>query len=211
MTNPTSNMGDNRTITYISAVVLALMLITTTFTGCSSYSQSSGIQSDEIQKDLPSNVPKKVIVVPFVGDVRVTRLVIGLLSEGLAPLGFDLIDNRLLESDPVLSRYLPIAYANEEIRSALLEQFGSHGIFTGKVTSKAGIYRIRTFVDIKLVDAETGNLIWSVQTQDPRWYSFDTDVRSSVRCTVRHALKMFENDLKKSIKAEQKATRATSQ
>lgn len=41
--------------------------------------------------NLPGRVPKKIVLAPFSGDVRITRMAMELISEGMHNLGFDVV------------------------------------------------------------------------------------------------------------------------
>lgn len=185
-------------ITIISLVIISL-------SGCFGNMTSTGIKNDDNTLPLPQNVPRKVVVATFDGDIRLTRQATTQFTAGLLPLGFEVADPRVLETVTAPDIFPPAGYSKSQLRIDLCETLGLDGIFLGEVRGKAGVYRASSFVGVKLFDTDSGRLVWAAQTDDPKWWSFSTDVRKSTSRTVNKALKILNSDLQKRLKIEMKA------
>ena len=86
---------------------------------------------------------------------------------------------------------------DDDTRLEIGNQLGLQGIFVGSVTGESSIFLVDSHLNIKLVDIETGRIIWSATAKDPRFTTLSLDVRTSITHTVRNALNILKNDLNK--------------
>lgn len=178
---------------------LFLIFVCFTLFSCKGTQTSSGFQLDEDTDQLPPGVPERVGVVLFAGEEPINQQATDQFSTGLLKLGFDVIERSNFQA---IINELEISSSDlfsESTRAELGNQSGLEAIFTGSVTGEDSMTWVNTHVNVKLVDIETGRIIWAGTANDP-WKPgrrLRSDVRTSVTHSVREALKLLENDLNK--------------
>ena len=165
--------------------------------GCSSPQSSSGFHLEGRGKELPPGIPERVGVALFAGEEPINRQATELFSAGLLKLGFEVIERSNFQAIIDELNISSSDLFSESTRGALGQQSGLQAIFTGSVTGEDSATWVDTHVNVKLVDMETGRILWATAASDP-WKPgrrLRSDVRTSVEHSVRKALDDLEEDL----------------
>lgn len=163
--------------------------------GCMPASTSSGLMLQENIHALPPCVPKKVGCALFTGQSPINSQATELFLCGLLKLGFDVVER--LQLDKILEE-LELQHTgliSPETRQILGRQLGLEGIFVGNITGRSTSFTVNTFLNLKLIDVQTGKVLWSGSFCDPRMFALTTDAQTSIIYTTREALRMLGKDL----------------
>lgn len=163
--------------------------------GCATTQASSGFLVGSNVRVLPEGVPKRVGVYQFSGDYPLNIQSTDQFSAGLLRLGFDVVERQHLENVIDELSLQQTGIIAENTRKELGKQLGLEGIFVGSVTGEVSPMWIDSHLNIKLVDIQTGKMIWSATAKDPRILTISLDVKTSIVHTTNQALKMLERDL----------------
>ncbi|MDP8219402.1 MAG: FlgO family outer membrane protein [Candidatus Theseobacter exili] len=159
---------------------------------------SSGFVLKQNQTKLPSGVPARVGVAIFSGKEPLNQHATDQFSAGLLELGFDVIERNHFQSILDEQNISNTALFSDKTRSELGKQLGLEAIFVGSVTDEKKLLKVTTHVNVKLVNINTGRVLWAATAKDPRILGKRlTDLGTSISHTVNEALKMLENDLEK--------------
>jgi hypothetical protein len=134
-------------------------------------------------------VPKKVMVIPFDADLSIAIQATAQFAGALRSLGFEVVERPLEEmlGDSILT---------SETRIKLKEQIGIEGLFLGNIKFDRGEWTFDTSFNIRLIDVETGRVLWVAEVYDPRTFGSVSDKRTSATYTVNNAVKILKRDLK---------------
>jgi hypothetical protein len=163
--------------------VIVLAFLPILLGACAVPSTSTGYITEGI------NVPKKVGVIPFDGDFSIANQATGQFANELKSLGFEVVESSF-EGIPKDS--MPTT----EIRIKLREQFGIEGIYYGNIRGTKTWDWVDTYFNIQLVNIETGRVVWTAEVHDPRSVCIDTSQSTSVKITIKNAMKILKKDLK---------------
>ena len=135
-------------------------------------------------------------VVPFSGDPGIAIQATDQFAGALIPVGFDVVERQQLAS--VLGEVMlqQTELVNPETRSRLKQQLGVEGLFVGSMTGESSITWVDSHLNIRLVDVETGRVLWAAEVHDPRVLTLSMDPRTSTIHTVRNAVKILKKDLR---------------
>jgi len=159
--------------------------------------QSTGFAIGQNIKELPDGVPKRVGVSQFIGEYPINIQATDEFSSGLIVLGFDVVERQQISTIYNELGVQQSGIIDDDTRLEIGNQLGLQGIFVGSVTGESSIFLVDSHLNIKLVDIETGRIIWSATAKDPRFTTLSLDVRTSITHTVRNALNILKNDLNK--------------
>ncbi len=166
--------------------------------GCTTPSTSSGlIRPGVATQVLPPGVPAKVGVIPFAGDSNIAVQSADQFAGGLLPLGFEVVERQQLQAVLVELNYQYSESVNPETRRKLKEQLGLEGLFLGSITGESSPMWVDSHLNVRLVDVETGRVLWAAEVHDPRTIGVSMDIRTSATYTVKNALKILAKDLKR--------------
>lgn len=172
------------------------IFITSSFilSGCAAPT-SSGFNNDQNIHQLPPGVPKTVGVSLFSGESPINLQATDQFSAGLVVLGFEVVERQHLEEVVSELGLQQSGLISEKNRKALGEHLGLDAIFVGSITGESSATWIDAHLNIKLVDIETGKILWSAAAKDPRLFTLSSDVKTSVTHAVKNALSMLKKDL----------------
>lgn len=159
--------------------------------------QSSGFNVGNNISALPDGVPKRVGVAQFSGEYPINIQASDQFASGLIELGFDVVERQHIANVYKELGLQLSGIIDDSTRVKLGKQLGLKGIFVGSVTGESSITWVDSHLNIKLVDIETGRIIWSATAKDPRLLTLSMDVRTSITHTVRNALDILKNDINK--------------
>lgn len=174
----------------VLAAPLGAMLIT----GCVMQGISSGISTQDTSFVLPQSIPARVAVV-FQGTVPLDAVATDEFSTGLISLGFQVCERRQLKH--VLEE---LAFSRTDLVSPdeiveIGRLLGVQGVFVGTITSEKTAFGLDTHLHTKLVDIESGRILWSASSHDPRHFSLSMALETSMVYTARESLKLLRADL----------------
>jgi hypothetical protein len=175
----------------------AILIFVPCLAGCTTPSTSSGFIDQGMAKPiLPPGVPRKVGVVPFAGDVRISVQSADQFAGGLLPLGFEVVERQQLQSVLDELKYQHGDFVNPETRKRLKEQLGIEGLFLGSITGESSPTWVDSHLNLRLIDVETGRVLWAAEVHDPRVFGLSMDIHTSATYTVKNALDILKKDLK---------------
>ena len=131
-------------------------------------SSSSGFMIGTKIKTLPEGIPKRIGVSLFWGKSPINIQATDQFSAGLVALGFDVVERAHIAK---VFNELEIQFTgaiDEKMRKELGRQYGLEAIFVGSVTGESSPMWVDSHLNVKLVDIETGRVIWSITANDPR-------------------------------------------
>lgn len=178
----------------LAAIGAACML--SLLTGCSVKSWSSGFAAGEgAPSTWPSAVPRRVAVGEFDGDAALSRRAAAALTKGLVERGFE-VQRLGAGRGEVGSVSDSLAPDTAAVRAA-----GPPGVFVGSVTTVLKGTRATAAVEVRLMDAETGRVLWQSSAEDNAWWSSNLEPTDSMLRCVDAVLKALDRDLKRARKA----------
>lgn len=181
----------------VKSVVPALMLLIVLTAGCAWYSSSGFAVAEKPIPAMPEDLPEAVIVAPFSGDFRVARMAANQFTEGLLSLGFKPVDIEKSGLRKILPEHPAIDVFDSTLLRALVERIEVEGIFTGNIANPTSRMRARSELKVKLIDIQTGEILWSANVGDPRMFSRDRTAQNSSKRAVTKALNLLDDDLKR--------------
>jgi hypothetical protein len=173
---------------------LAVLLLIC-FPGCQSAHRSSGFMVQGNTVALPSGVPVRVGVATFSGDTSINVQATDRFASGLLSMGFDVVQRAHFESALAELGLSKGELLSEKTRTELGQQIGLEGIFVGNVTGESSILEVNSHVNIQLVEARTGRIIWTVTNKDPRAFTWSMSVKTSINHAIDHSLNILSADL----------------
>ena len=75
--------------------------------------------------------------------------------------------------------------------------YGVSGLFVGSVQTVFTSHYLDTYLNIRLIDVETGKTLWSVNAKEPRYFTLTYDLSTSVYHTTKQALSHFKEDIRR--------------
>jgi len=160
-------------------------------------STSSGIHLGEHPVSLPSGIPKRVAVTPFQGSSSLSIASSDQFSNGLIQLGFEVVERPHMATLIKELQFQHSGIVADADLPALGRQLGVQGIFVGSVDGRRSDFFFNTFLNLRLVETETGRVIWSGRFSDPRIFGLTDDLTTSIIYTTKEALEHLEQDLRK--------------
>ena len=142
-----------------------------------------------------STLPKIVGVMPFSGTQPYADQASILFStELLRSDEFDHVVERqhLLEVIAELG-WNQTDFISKDIRTAIGEQMGLEGVFVGDVSTHETSNGIDSSIYIKLIDVESGSVLWSCSAQDNRLSGWANSTRSATQDSIRNLEKDLSN------------------
>jgi curli biogenesis system outer membrane secretion channel CsgG len=173
--------------------LLAFLLL---LSGCTTPSSSTGFIDPAARRALPPGVPKKIGVIPFAGDSDIAIQAADQFAGALLPFGFEIVERQQLVSILGELRYQHTESVSPETRRQLKEQLGVEGLFLGSITGESSPTWVDCHLNLRLVDVETGRVVWAAEVHDPRAIGLSMDIRTSATYTVKNAVKILKKDLK---------------
>ena len=185
-------------IIILCAAITATVINLLTLSGCAGPSSSTGLLGIlETETPLPVELPHIVAVMPFTGDVRITRQAADRFAGGLIQLNFEVVEKEKLET--VLNELIihPGEYVDSTKRGQLRNNLNLEGMFIGTINSRTGASRVSTELMVKMIDVGTGRMVWSAEVKDARCLNWNKDLRKSLDYTVGRALKLLKRDIER--------------
>lgn len=161
---------------------------------------SSGFVLKRGNDILPPGVPRRVGVALFEGEEPINRQATDQFAAGLLKLGFDVIERSSLQTVIDEMEISSSDLFSKETRTELGKQLALEAVFTGSITGSETLGWSDTHLSVKLVDVETGRIIWAATADDPRIFGRRrgvADAKSSAVYSVKHALDLLKGDISK--------------
>jgi len=159
--------------------------------------------SSAVSSSLPQAVPKRVLVAPLSGDIRVSRRATQELASGLTELGFEVLPPERFWEALDIAEYPSLKDLTSEQRACLVEKLQIEGVFLG-VVGVAVTTRATAYMEVRLINPHTESLLWLGRARDPRILSFSLDIQASLERTINKLQKLLQSDLKRLKKVEAK-------
>lgn len=156
---------------------------------------SSGFMSDRNMPQLPPGVPKTVGVSLFSGESPINLQATDQFSAGLVSLGFQVVERQHLEEVVNELGLQQSGLISEKSIKAVGEHLGLDAIFVGSITGESSAMWVDAHLNIKMVEIQTGKILWSATAKDPRLFTLSADVKTSVVHAVKNALSMLKKDI----------------
>lgn len=172
-----------------------LTACTVILSGCAAPT-SSGFMTGQNMPQLPPGVPKTVGVSLFSGESPINLQATDQFSAGLVSLGFEVVERHHLEEVVNELGLHQSGLISEKSIKAVGEHLGLDAIFVGSVTGESSAMWVDAHLNIKMVEIQTGKVLWSAAAKDPRLFTLSADVKTSVVHAVKNALSMLKKDLK---------------
>ncbi len=181
------------------AITCTILLTSSVFVGCTLMpgSTSSGLMVNKNKPVLPIGVPKRVAVVPFTGESPINVQAADQFSAGLVNLGFDVVERQHFDK---IVKELEVQHSgmiSDETIQSVGRQMGVEGLFVGSVAGRSNELFVNTYLNLKLVEVETGKVLWAGTFSDPRIFGLTNDHKESIIYTTKKALEILEEDLRK--------------
>jgi curli biogenesis system outer membrane secretion channel CsgG len=181
-----------RLVRILATTTLSLLLY-----GCATPSTSTGFNAaGNVKQTLPPGVPRKVGVIPFAGDPGISIQATDQFCASLMTIGFDVVERQQLLSIVRELSFQQSEFVNPDTRIKLKEQLGVEGLFVGSMTGESSITWVDAHLNVRLVDVETGRVLWAAEVHDPRAFTLSMSPRTSAIYTVKNAVKILKKDLK---------------
>lgn len=156
---------------------------------------SSGFMTDQNMSQLPPGVPKTVGVSLFSGESPINLQATDQFSAGLVNLGFEVVERHHLEEVVNELGLQQSGLISEKSIKVVGEHLGLDAIFVGSITGESSEMWIDAHLNVKMVEIQTGKILWSAAAKDPRLFTLSSDVKTSVVHAVKNALSMLKKDL----------------
>ena len=181
----------------LTLISLALFTFVSFFvSGCVVESTSSGINSPAASIAFPEGVPRKVGVAIDGGDPRLASQASSEFTAGLFRLGFDVVERS--EMDAILREFAlkGSGMLDSAERVEIGKMTGTEGIFVGSVTYERSAAWVDSHVNVRLIDVNSGRVIWTAEAHDPRLVGISDAPETSIIHSTREALKLLKKDLR---------------
>jgi len=167
--------------------------------GCKSTHPSPGFHLGENTGKLPPGVPRRVGVALFAGESPINQQASDQLTAGLLNLGFDVIERSNFQAIIDELEISSSDVISEPTRAELGNQLALEAIFTGSVTGEESTFWIDSHINVKLVDIDTGRIIWATTAQDPRSRISRRKVRGDVKTSITYSVNEVLRQLKEAL------------
>ena len=183
-----------RAIKSIQFLLIPLLLLT--ISGCSSGSKGFGAHA-EMGNNLPGGVPKKIVLAPFSGDARITKIAMELISDGMHNLGFEVVPWSNMDKYETITKFPALDNIDEPLRKMIGTKLGVDGIMIGRATSASEMFKSRSYLDLKMISVSDGEVLWQMTVRGSKQKSWNSGFKVSIEKSVRKALKTMQKDMKK--------------
>ena len=140
-------------------------------------------------------VPKRVAVLPFKGDPKISVQATDQFTAGLSVVGFEVVDASLIDAAAGRPSLPSSGALDIDTRNDLRRTLGVQGVFIGSITGESRLLWVDSHLNIRLVSLDTGAVVWGAEVHDPRGTTVSMDVRTSATYAVKNALKILAKDL----------------
>jgi len=182
----------SRTLRGLVIVLLPLLLL---ISGCSSTPKGFGAHAEK-GNNLPGGVPQSIVIAPFSGDARITGIAMELMSAGLHQFGFKIVPWNMAKVES-MTQFPAYDNIDESLRRLIQSNLGADGVLIGRATSEAEMFKSRSYLDLKLIKVDDGEVLWQTTVKGSTHKSWNSGFRVSIEKSIKKALKQFRKDLKK--------------
>lgn len=177
------------------SMLSAVITLICSLSGCAVPTTSSGFMTDQNVPQLPPGVPKTVGVSLFSGESPINLQATDQFSAGLVSLGFEVVERQHLEEVVNELGLQQSGLISEKNIKEVGKHLGLDAVFVGSITGESSAMWVDAYLNIKMVEIQSGKILWSATAKDPRLFSMSADVKTSVLHTVKNALSMLKKDL----------------
>jgi len=132
-----------------STLLLLFTMLLSTVTGCSSGSEGFGAHAEK-GNNLPVGVPKSIVLAPFSGDARITKISMDLIADQMHNLGFEVVPWSSMDKYEAMTNFPSYDNIDEPLRKMISTNLGVDGIMIGKATSASEMFKSRSYLDLNV-------------------------------------------------------------
>ncbi len=164
--------------------------------GCSSGPKGFGAHS-EMSNNLPGGVPQKIVIAPFTGDARITKMAMELIADGMHNLGFEVVPWSYMKNIEPMTKFPAHENIDFALRNKIGADLGVDGIMLGRATSESEMLKSRSYLDLKLITVADGEVLWQSTLRGSKQKSWSQGYKVSLAKSVKKSMKQMSKDMKK--------------
>ena len=148
-----------------------------------------------MRDEIPLELPSKLLVIPFEGDMKATGWAANVVKDKLYLLGFDVVEYS--EIEPILceNKILPCDVLKDHHRDFLFQKFGIDGASKGEVITANKITCIIGSIRLELIRMESAQILWIGTVDNQKWSVKSEKQRTDIITSSNKLLKRMKNDL----------------
>lgn len=173
--------------------------------GCMA-STSSGIQEEGKAKRLPTSMPREIAIFPFGGNFELSAIAKEEFSQGLSDIGFEIVEREGLAAIIAELQIQQTGFVAPDKVAKLGGALGVRAIVMGTVEGESSPLWVDSHVNLRIVDVESGKVLWSCSAHDPRLFTASMSPKTSVIHSARNAIKLLRKDISLAIRKENGAS-----
>ena len=147
--------------------------------------------------DMMGDMPRYLGVAVFDGSYPYSNQASSQFANGLVEMGFLVIEQIHLPQIINEQKLQSSGAVNQSSISDIGNIYGVSGLFVGSVQTVFTSHYLDTYLNIRLIDVETGKTLWSVNAKEPRYFTLTYDLSTSVYHTTKQALRHFKDDIRR--------------
>ena len=145
--------------------------------------------------DIMGDMPRYLGVAVFDGSYPYSNQASSQFANGLVEMGFLVIEQIHLPQILNEQKLQGSGVVNQNSIAEIGNIYGVSGLFVGSVQTVFTSHYLDTYLNIRLIDVETGKTLWSVNAKEPRYFTLTYDLSTSVYHTTKQALSHFKEDI----------------
>ena len=147
--------------------------------------------------DMMGDMPRYLGVAVFDGSYPYSNQASSQFANGLVEMGYLVIEQIHLPQILSEQKLQGSGVVNQNSISEIGNIYGVSGLFVGSVQTVFTSHYLDTYLNIRLIDVETGKTLWSVNAKEPRHFTLTYDLSTSVYHTTNQALRHFKEDVRR--------------
>ncbi|NQU05118.1 MAG: hypothetical protein HQ568_03425 [Calditrichaeota bacterium] len=183
--------------TFVISVLSVLIAVFCIFS-CGNKAVSTGfLNQPEARDAIPAGLPVTITIIPFEGEARVGRIAEGLIEKRLYLMGYDIVPFEKLKESILPDPSHSCDFTSEDNRAFLSEIHGLEGLITGEYSVVSRVENAAAYLEVSLIDIETGSVLWQGESDDQSWPVTVTGEQEAAGQIVAALMKSLKKDLKK--------------